>query len=155
MLFEAEGPRLVGVAQRILRRRDLAEEAVQDGFAQIWRNAAQFDRSVGSGRGWIYAIVRYRALDILRDGKREDIVAPEEIDALRDDAGERLWDGLDHGSELRACLETLEPKRRHAVLLVYVMGLTHGEIAGRLGAPLGTVKAWVRRALIALRECMT
>lgn len=154
-LFQAEAPRLVGVAQRILRRRDLAEDAVQDGFAQIWRNASSFDPGLGSARGWIYAIVRYRALNILRDGKREDLVAPEHLDRLRDDAAVEAWDGMDNRSRLRHCLEALEPERRRAVLLAYVLGLTHGEIAGRMGAPLGTVKAWLRRSLRALRECLT
>jgi RNA polymerase sigma-70 factor (ECF subfamily) len=155
ILFEAEGPRLIGVAQRILRRRELAEEAVQDGFARIWRNAASFDRTVGSARGWIYAIVRNRALNLLRDGAREDIVEPEAIDLLREGAVvDAAWEGLGETEALRRCLDGLEPQRRRAVLLAYVLGLTHGEIAGRMGAPLGTVKAWVRRALIALRECM-
>ncbi|MFN3613870.1 MAG: sigma-70 family RNA polymerase sigma factor [Rubrimonas sp.] len=155
MLFETEGPRLVGVAQRILRRRELAEEAVQDGFASIWRNASGFDRSAGSARGWIYAIVRNRALNLLRDGAREDIVEPEALDLLRETGtAEQAWLGLGEAEALRRCLDALEPQRRRAVLLAYVLGLTHGEIAGRMGAPLGTVKAWVRRALISLRECM-
>lgn len=155
VLFEVEGPRLVGVAQRILRRRELAEEAVQDGFARIWRGASGFDRSLGSARGWIYAIVRNRALNMLRDGAREDIVEPEAFDTIRDDAvAHQAWEQLSESAALRRCLDALEPQRRRAVLLAYVLGLTHGEIAGRMAAPLGTVKAWVRRALIALRECM-
>lgn len=154
-LYEAEGPRLTGMAQRLLRRRDLAEEAVQDGFAQIWRKAAQFDRTVGSARGWIYAVVRNRALNMLRDGAREDIVDPEDLNALRQTAAEEAWRDLDAQGRLRACLAALEPERRRAILLAYVLGMTQGEIAGAMGAPLGTVKAWVRRSLIALRECMS
>lgn len=153
-IHEAEAARLIGVAQRILRRRDLAEEAVQDGFVQIWRKAGQFDRRLGSGRGWIYAVVRNRALSLLRNGAREDITAPEDLDALRDDAVEQPYEGLGSGDRLRFCLAQLEPERRRAILMAYALGLTQGEIAGRMGAPLGTVKAWMRRALIALRECM-
>lgn len=155
VLFEGEGPKLVGVAQRIVRRRDLAEEAVQEGFVQIWQNASRYDRTLGSARAWIYAIVRYRALNMVRDGHREDLMEPRHLDLLRDEEAETAWERLDQGDSLRACLALLEPKRREAVLLAYVLGLTQGEIAGRMNAPLGTVKAWMRRSLIALKECLT
>lgn len=153
-LFLAEGPRLVGVAQRILRRRDLAEEAVQEAFVQIWTNAASFDPSIGSARSWIYAIVRYRALNMVRRESRETSVPSEEIDELQDAEAEASWASLPDRSALRSCLEGIQPPRRDALLMAYVLGLTHGEIAGRLRVPLGTAKGWVRRALIALRECM-
>ena len=154
-LFESEGPRLLGVAQRILHRRDLAEEAVQEGFAQIWRKAANYDRTLGSARGWIYSIVRYRALNILRDGSREQAVPEEELDRMRDANVAASWHGLDPEGMLRHCLGQLEDKRRHALLMVYVLGLTHGEVAGKMRVPLGTAKAWIRRSLAALRECMS
>ena len=67
---------------------------------------------------------------------------------------ESAFDRLAEGSALKRCLETLEPKRRLGVLLAYVEGLSHGEIAARLGVPLGTAKAWLRRGLLQLRECM-
>ncbi len=154
-IFEQEGPKMIGVAQRILRRRDLAEEAVQEGFAQIWRKAGTFDRSLGSARGWIYAIVRHRALNMLRDGSREETVPGEDLDRLRDASVASTWSGLDPEGLLRRCLGELEPPRRKALLMVYVVGLTHGEVAGSMGVPLGTAKAWIRRALLALRECMS
>jgi RNA polymerase sigma-70 factor (ECF subfamily) len=155
LIFESEGPRLLGVAQRILHRRDLAEEAVQEGFAQIWRKADSFDPALGSARGWIYAIVRHRALNMLRDGAREQAVPAEELDRMRDASVASSWNGLDPDGLLRQCLGRLEDKRRHAILMVYVLGLTHGEVAGRMRVPLGTAKAWIRRALSALRECMS
>lgn len=155
LLFEGEGPKLLGVAQRILHRRDLAEEAVQEGFALIWRNAARYDAQLGSARGWLYAIIRYRALNMLRDGSRELPMPQEDLDRLRETSIESSWDALDPKGQLRQCLEGLEPNRRRAVLMVYVLGLTHGEVAGRMRIPLGTAKAWIRRALLSLRECMT
>lgn len=154
-LFREEGGRLVGVTLRILRRRDLAEEAVQDAFVQIWNRAASFDPARGSARGWIYTIARNRALNILRDSGREDLAEPQVIETLAEaGAAEEAWEGLDHSSRLKGCLEALDEMKRRCVLLAYVEGLTHGEIAGRLGAPLGTVKAWVRRGLGQLRECV-
>jgi RNA polymerase sigma-70 factor, ECF subfamily len=154
-LFREEAGRLIGMTFRILRRRDLAEEAVQDAFVRIWRSASRFDPARGSARGWIYAIARNRALSILRDSAREDLTPEAELDALREaDPVEAAWDGLDHASRLRTCLAALDEVKRRCVVMAYVLGYTHGEIAGRLGAPLGTVKAWVRRGLGALRECM-
>jgi RNA polymerase sigma-70 factor, ECF subfamily len=154
-LYERESPKLVGVAMRILHRRDLAEEAVQDGFVRIWKNAATFDRNAGSARGWIYAIIRYRALNMLRDGARESVMEPGELDRLRESAVEKVGSDLDSEGTLRKCIEALDQRPRQAVLLAYVLGLTHGEIAGRMHVPLGTAKAWIRRALTSLRECMS
>lgn len=157
-LFEAEAGRLIAVAERILRRRDLAEEAVQDAFIRIWRSAHQYAPDRGSARGWIYAVVRNRALNMLRDGRREETVDDAELDLMREDDGSAVLDDvlsrLDTESRLRACLEALDETKRRSILMAYILGYTHGEIAGRLGVPLGTAKAWVRRGLGSLRECM-
>ncbi|WP_424931445.1 sigma-70 family RNA polymerase sigma factor [Amaricoccus macauensis] len=154
-LFDHEGPKLTGVAMRILHRRDLAEEAVQDGFVRIWKNAATFDPALGSGRGWIYAIIRYRALNLLRDRSREDAVDPSDLDRMREQTIEEAGTDLDSEGLLRHCLDALDQRPRKAILLTYVLGMTHGEVAGRMHVPLGTAKAWIRRALAALRECMS
>lgn len=154
-IFEKEAPTLVALAARIVRRREVAEEVVQEAFVQIWRKAGTFDPTLGSGRGWIFAIVRNRALNHLRDD-RHTPVEDAELQAYAetavdvDDAFERLA----ASSALRRCLARLETKPRTSVLLAHVAGLSHGEIAERLGAPLGTVKAWIRRSLIALKDCM-
>lgn len=156
-LFDAESAQLTGVALRILGRRDLAEDAVQDAFVAIWRKAGQYDPGRGSARGWIYAILRNRALNIVRDGRRETGMEADRLELLheRDHELGRAFDRLDDRSALRRCLATLDETRRTAVLMAYVFGYTHGEIAGRLDAPLGTAKAWVRRGLAALRECLS
>lgn len=156
VILDTEGPKMLGIARRMLRRQDLAEDALQDAMVQIWRKAASFDPARGSGRAWIYAVLRNRTLNMLRDGARE--VATEDDRLERQvDGGElsEAWQMLGHDSELRRCLERLETEKRSAVLMSYVWGYTHGEIAGRLSAPLGTVKAWVRRGLTSLRECMS
>ncbi|WP_378796228.1 sigma-70 family RNA polymerase sigma factor [Methylopila henanensis] len=155
-LFEMEGPSLLALARRIVRRADVAEEVVQDAFVQIWRRASSFDPARGTGRGWVYAVVRNRALSHLRDERHvpvEDLELQSYADAQTDvdDAFARL----SAESALRRCLARLDAKPRTSVLLAHVAGLSHGEIAERLGAPLGTVKTWIRRSLIALKECMT
>ena len=145
---------MLGVALRIVRRRDLAEEAVHDAFLQIWRKAHQFDPKLGSGRTWIYAIVRNRALNIVRDRSREDLVDDETFEAVAGGDHDDMLMRMPERDALRLCLERLEKPRRTSLILAYVEGFSHGEIAGRLGVPLGTVKAWIRRSLIALKECM-
>lgn len=158
VIFDSEGARMVAVAQRILRRRDLAEDAVQETFLQIWRKAGQYAPDRGSALGWIYAILRNRALNMLRDGRREDLVGDETLDGLIDegqhDAMMEGFEGLDAQSRLRRCLDGLDEPKRQGILMAYVSGYTHGEIAGRMRVPLGTAKAWVRRGLASLRECM-
>jgi len=155
-IYEAESPRMLGVAQRLLKRRALAEEAVQDTFVLIFRHAARFDPERGAGLTWIYAILRNRSLSILRDEKRtetSDTPIAEETASEEDDP-ETVMAKLSDASALRACLERLPPQRRGLVLLAFVQGLTHGEIAGRLKLPLGTVKSWIRRSLLSLKECL-
>ncbi|TCR69828.1 sigma-70 family RNA polymerase sigma factor [Bosea sp. BK604] len=155
-IYEAESARMLGVAQRLLKRRALAEEAVQDAFVLIWRHAARFDPERGSGLTWIYAILRNRALSILRDEKRtetSDTPVAEETASEEDDP-ETVMSKLSDAKALRACLEQLPEQRRSLVLLAFVQGLTHGELAERVKLPLGTVKSWIRRSLLALKECL-
>ena len=106
----------------------------------------------------MFTIVRNRAINALRDAGREDSVEEQDLVAAADKStsvgAESAFDKLAAGSALKRCLEQLEPKRRLGVLLAYVEGLSHGEIAARLGVPLGTAKAWLRRGLLQLRECM-
>ncbi|MBP2233258.1 RNA polymerase sigma-70 factor (ECF subfamily) [Azospirillum agricola] len=157
-IFDGEAGRLLAVAERIVRRRDVAEEVVQEAFLRIWTSAHQYTPDRGSARGWITAIVRNRALNTLRDGRREDLVADDRLEALLDrDQFDRImasWHRLDQDSRLRDCLGSLDETKRRGILMAYVGGYSHGEIAGRLRIPLGTTKSWIRRGLMALRECM-
>lgn len=150
MIYDSESSRMVGVARRILIRQDLAEEAVHDAFVRIWNSAGSFDPQRGSAIGWLYAIVRNRALTIYRNEHRYDHDDNSIQDIAPDDAVSRLPET----SALRQCLERIERPRRDVVVLAYVHGMSHGELAGRLKVPLGTVKSWVRRGLISLQECM-
>jgi RNA polymerase sigma-70 factor (ECF subfamily) len=155
-IYDSEAGQMLGVAMRILRRRDLAEEAVHDCFLRVWQKAASFDPHKGEPRSWIYAILRNRALNILRGEARTELV--DDVEPLAtpstDESPEQICARLSDSKSLRRCLERLEPLRRQAILLAYVNGLSHGEVAGRMGVPLGTAKAWIRRSLVALKECM-
>lgn len=155
-LYEREAPKMLGVAMRLLRRQSLAEDAVQDAFVNIWNKAASFDPQAGSARGWMYTILRNRALNMLRGEGRLDHRDDFEPLGLtsQDEDPETVMAQLSDVSALRRCLETLDPQRRAVVMLAFIHGLTHGELAGRLGVPLGTMKSWIRRSLMSLKECL-
>jgi RNA polymerase sigma-70 factor (ECF subfamily) len=152
VLFDTEAGRMLGIAWRILRRRDLAEEVVQDAFVRIWRKAGTYDPELGSARSWLYAIVRNLALNALRDGRHEILSDEDGLEPSL--APQDVLGQLAENSALRRCLARLDENRRNCLLLAYVGGFTHGEIAGRLDVPLGTVKAWIRRGLLSLRKCL-
>lgn len=157
-VLETEGPRLMAIAMRYLRDPTLAEEAVQDTLLKVWTRAASFQAERGAARAWLTIILRNTALNILRSERRQDHSADGDIEALQDrtavDDTESVLQSLDPTQRLRVCLEALDARRRHAILLAYVHGYSQGEIAGRTGLPLGTVKAWMRRGLQQLRECV-
>jgi RNA polymerase sigma-70 factor (ECF subfamily) len=153
-LYERVGGRLYGVALRITRQAPLAADAVHDAFLQVWRNAARFEVGRGTPEAWLLSLVRYRALDIARRRGREtpSEEMPEPVDEAPD-ALARLAES-EGAAALRACLEQLEAERRRLLLLAFADGLSHSEVAERLGMPLGTVKSWIRRSLQSLRLCL-
>lgn len=146
-LYDRFGARLYGIAQRILRDNSLAEDALQEAFVKIWRNAGKYDRDRGSALGWVVIIVRRAAFDIR---PREPVAEPAEIADLAVEQPQA--DMLDPG--LARALAALPETQRRALLLTYVYGLTNAELAAAMGAPLGTVKSWVRRAAAALKESL-
>jgi len=154
-LYDHEGARLLGVARRIARDDATAEDIVHDTFIRIWTRAASYEPARGSARGWIYSITRHLALNSIRDTRHETVLDDTQIDtapALHgglDDID--LWSG---SAKIYRCLEQLQPAPQRCILHAYVDGCSHAEIAALLGAPLGTVKAWIKRSLKALRECL-
>jgi len=153
-LYERHSHRLYGLALRITRQPALAADAMQDAFVQVWQSAGRFDPARGEAEAWLASLVRYRALDIARRRGRD--VLGYEPDDEPDDAPSPLDQlvGSAEAESLRRCLGTLDDERRRLLVLAFTDGLSHGELAARLGAPLGTVKSWIRRSLAALRECL-
>jgi len=137
-----------GLALRILRNPAEAEDVVQEVFVQVWRQAERFDPARGSPEAWLCTIARTRALDRLRRraSRRED---PADA-APGASAPPRTEEAL----AVRKALEGLSADQRHALELAYYEGLTHTEIAARLGEPLGTVKTRIRTAMIRLRDVL-
>jgi RNA polymerase sigma-70 factor (ECF subfamily) len=153
-IYDLQAAKLYGVALRITRQAPLASDALHDAMLQVWRNAGRFETARGSPEAWLLSLVRYRALDIVRRRGRE---APEEEASEQvDDAPDPLarLASLRDAAALHACLGQLEPERRRLLLLAFVDGLSHTELAERVNMPLGTVKSWIRRSLLALRQCL-
>lgn len=150
-LYEHDSSRLLGVALRIARDNAVAEDIVHDAFIKIWHGAGSFDPSRGSARGWVFSVTRHIALNRLRTQERElPLSDAHEPLAEADDSVEFAA----RAGQIHSCLEQLDPARRRCILHAYVDGYSHSEIAQKLDTPLGTVKAWIKRSLAALRACM-
>lgn len=160
-LYDQECRFLMGIALRIVRDRATAEDVLQDAFVSIWNKAASFDPLRGEGRGWMCSIVRHGALDAVRSSARTVSVDEETLDALQEaadpPASPDMLDAFEKRttlSRLDDCLNRLDHAKRNCVLFAYLDGCTHAEIAERLNAPLGSVKAWIRRGVASLKACM-
>jgi RNA polymerase sigma-70 factor, ECF subfamily len=155
-LYRLTAPKLFPVALRITQRRDLAEEVLQESFVAIWNQSASYDPVKGVPIVWMTTIVRHRAIDQRRRrANLADATAGSDDALLALVADER--DRADRGAELAAlqrCLDTLEAQPRQAILLAYLHGYTHDELARRLATPVGTVKSWIRRGLERLKRCL-
>lgn len=155
-LYARVAPTLLAVLMRMLRRRDLAEDALQDVFVSVWQRARQFDPIRGRALAWLVSVARYRAIDLQR-ATRPALALSDAGPALE---SQFHTDGpaeaavLGSSTLLRRCLEQIGAAQRRCLLLAYEEGLSHSEIARAVGEPLGTVKSWVRRSLLSLRRCL-
>jgi len=156
-LYDQYGGLAFALAYRILGERGIAEDVVQEAFLTVWRQQAMYDASRGSARTWIMTIVHHRAIDQLR-GARAKYRADTAIkDAMPLPAKEDTWTTVAQQLErewVRGALATLPPEQRQVVEMAYYGGLTHAEIAERVGIPLGTVKGRLRLALEKLRDIL-
>jgi RNA polymerase sigma-70 factor (ECF subfamily) len=152
-LYDRHSPLLYAVALRITRHGNLAADAVQEAFIQIWQNARTFDSSRGNPEAWMTGLTRYRALDLVRRAGPALLPLGDEPDTASYDQLEKLENNAD-GRALRQCLERLEPNRRRLVVMAFVEGFSHGELAAQFVIPLGTIKSTIRRALASLKECL-
>ncbi len=160
-LYDRHASVAYGLARRILPQPDLAEEVVQDVFAQVWRDARRYERERATVAGWIVMLTRTRAIDRLRARKaRPDQVtgvepssAPALVSTVR--SPEAVTISEEEVKHVRGALGELPENQRTLVELAYYEGLTHTEIAERTGVPLGTVKTRLRTAMMTLRMALT
>jgi len=157
-LFRRYGPATVGIAQRLIGSRELAEETAQEVFLSIWRRPASYDAARGSVRSWILAQAHHRAVDVVRreesHRKRVDRVPPEPTEEPgADHVVEERWLDERRG-EVRHALEALPEDQRRVIEATFFEGRTHRDAAAYLGVPLGTVKSRTLTAMRRLRDTL-
>ena len=169
-VYERTHAHLFGLALRMLGREQAAEDVLQEAFVSIWKSAAQY-RSRIDGQDiqpmtWLIAIVRNKSLDALRARTRRKETELPDADALdaNEDAaaaGPSSPSALDllsqatQALQIEGCMNALEGSYRQSLALAYYQGLSHTEVAAQMGAPLGSVKAWIRRGLERLKSCLS
>lgn len=157
-LYESTLSRVFGLALKICRRHDLAEEAVVETYWQAWRDASRFDLNRGGVMAWLMMICRSRALDLLR--KQDDAVCMAEPEALLEfeaDPGGMPLNQLisaEQAGLLHQAIHALTPTQRQLIALAFYRGLSHQEISGHAGMALGTVKSHLKRAQDTLRSVL-
>ena len=156
-LYELSSARLFGVALKLLRRRDWAEEVLQEAFVSIWQHAGDYNAGLAAPLTWMTAIVRNRCLDWLRRPKHETTSDDETLfESIPDDALGPLEQLVQSAvsRSLFSCLQRLAARERQTIALAFLHGLTHAELADHLKETLGTVKTYVRRGLAQLKDCL-
>ena len=155
-MYAATSAKLFGIIVRILGRRDLAEEVLQEVYVKIWERAGDFDPSRASPITWLATIARNRALDEVRRKSAVSIeVTPEALEVASEEPDPlAALASSEEFKRLLACMQGLEPERRDMVLLAYYHGTSRDELAARFKAPVATIKTWLHRSLRQLRECL-
>jgi len=157
IVYQDTSAKLFGVCLRILNDKSEAEDVLQEVYLTVWRKAASFDPARASPITWLVAIARNRSIDRLRAGagrrRMDPIDAAEEV---RDPApaAVELVEAAQQSSRLALCLEQLESRQSAAIRSAFLDGNTYEELAERMKVPLGTMKSWIRRGLLKLRDCL-
>lgn len=154
-VYDLQSGRLYAVALRMTRDAAAASDVLHDAMLQAWRRADRFDAAIGNAEAWLLGLVRYRAIDHLRRYGREQTG----VDALEEPADPdpdplQTLLATDDGARLHSCLGGLDDRTRLLMTLAFWEGLSHRELAERIASPLGSVKSWIRRGLLALKECL-
>lgn len=166
-LYDATSRCLLAIVNRLLHDPAWSEEVLQEAYVAVWHRAGSYAADRAQPMTWLMAVARNKALDALRATQTDratlvrpvahadDDDMPPVPDMADDSAGpfEQLAQGQD-AQQLKGCLQRLDATQRQAIALAFYDGLTHTELADRLGQPLGTVKAWVRRGLDRLGRCL-
>jgi RNA polymerase sigma-70 factor (ECF subfamily) len=160
-LYDATSASLFGVAIRIVNRRDRAEDVLQDAFVNVWHRAGTYSARASQPMTWLTAIVRNRALDIVRSEtlRAAESLDDEETGETKEPPDDRpdplgLLEKAADALSIRGCLDEVKGPQRQCLALAYYHGLSHSEVAARMAAPIGSVKVWIRRGLDRLKRCL-
>jgi RNA polymerase sigma-70 factor, ECF subfamily len=155
-LYEATRAKLYGVLLRILGRPDLAEDVMQETYLKVWKTAGAFDPTRGSPITWMVAIARNRAIDIVRKKGETSIDIGAEAMAVAAEAPAPLArrEMTEELKRLLSCLGKLDPEKQRILLLAYYSGWSRDQLSRKLDIPVNTIKTWLRRSLLEIRECM-
>ena len=152
-LYDKTSPIIFARLLRMLRRRSVAEEALQDVYVRIWQRAAQYELSRGRALAWMVTIARYCAIDLMRR-ERMTLVSDDTLAGIPDESAAEPG-GLEKPNNFDYCIEQLNDNTRQCLTLAFVEGRSHDEIARLTVHPLGSVKSWIRRGLLALKQCLS
>ncbi|MDP1955275.1 MAG: sigma-70 family RNA polymerase sigma factor [Polaromonas sp.] len=167
-IYQRTHTHLFGVAVRILGQGQAAEDALQEAYVSIWKSAGNYRSEVGGqniqAMTWLIAIVRNKALDGYRArARRKENDLPESGDVDEDEvqasgnpapSAMQLLEQASQALHIEGCMNSLDGSHRQSLALAYYQGLSHTEVAAQMGAPLGSVKAWIRRGLEKLKGCL-
>lgn len=151
ILYELTSPKLYGLLIKLMGDPDTAADVLQEAFTKVWLNADKCDVTLGHAWPWLCQVSRNTALDKLRQQKRLPI-SIEDIEWVENE--HCLSDEWQNDIDLSYCLEKLSTEPRQAVIYAYLYGLTHTELAEKFQKPLGTLKSWIRRAMLELEICL-
>jgi RNA polymerase sigma-70 factor (ECF subfamily) len=156
LLYTQTSSKLMGVLLRILGQRAEAEDALQEVYTRVWLRAGKFDADKGRGMTWLIAISRNLAIDRLR--MKPDATASDDdaVNAVADTTprAETRLIALGEVKRMTDCFATLEPDRAQALRGAYLSGLSYIDLAKQHSVPLNTMRTWLRRSLVKLKECM-
>jgi RNA polymerase sigma-70 factor (ECF subfamily) len=150
LLYDRYSHVVYAIALRVLSDNSAAEDILQDVFMQLWRNPQAFNASRGSLAAWLAVIARNRAIDQLR--KKRPEVEPAETVISMDPSLESTVERNQAIKKVRSVLADMPAEQRAALEMAFFEGLTHVQIAGKTGQPLGTVKTRIRSGLLAVRK---
>jgi len=153
-LYRTTAPRLLGRLVALLGDRAQAEDALQEVYIKVWERARQFDASRGRPLTWLLSIARNHAIDLIRARHSTLSLDGAQIDLVDESPGPAGQESDATAQLLARCLAGLSDAQRRSLRLAYAGGRSQEEIAAEMASPLGSVKSWIRRALLQLRECM-
>jgi RNA polymerase sigma factor (sigma-70 family) len=153
-LYARYGGPLYGLAHQVTRSERFAEDVVQEVFVAVWKDASRFDPSRGAVGPWLFSLARHKAIDLVRreaNVRKHTAEVDLSFEEAPDDVDREAWQNM-RRDRVRAAVAELPDIQREALELAFFAGLTHVEVAERLGVPLGTAKTRIRTALLRLRD---